>query len=301
MPTRTKTGNVGHERINKPTNNADSRSGRGFTLVELLLVIAVIAVLAALLLPALARAKASAKSAACKSNLRQLGIALTMYVSDYQKYPGPIMPEDGGPLEPVGPREGWSGPLNAYLPGEGWPNPNVLLDGGDTRAHRQQCVFTCPAVPRQWQWALPGRPNGGWAYVSSYGYNIKGTGRIPANVQDLGLGPRRVGTHAQYGHPGTILWTAESQVCAPSELIAVGDGYAEGMYNANFLLPEDPWSPQFSYLGTIHTAGANIVFCDGHVEYGKKKQWVKPTEAARKRWNNDNQPHPETWRTSVSP
>jgi len=92
-----------------------------FTLVELLVVIAVIAILAALLLPALAKAKASAKCAACKSNLRQLGIALTMYVGDNQKYPGPIMPEDGGPLEPIGPGEGWSGPLNAYLPGENEP------------------------------------------------------------------------------------------------------------------------------------------------------------------------------------
>jgi len=55
-----------------------------FTLVELLVVIAVIAILAALLLPALAKAKASAKCAACKSNLRQLGIALTMYVGDNQ-------------------------------------------------------------------------------------------------------------------------------------------------------------------------------------------------------------------------
>jgi len=73
--------------MNKPMDNANSRVGRGFTLVELLVVIAVIAILAALLLPALAKAKDSAKSAACKSNLRQLGLALNMYVNDYDKYP----------------------------------------------------------------------------------------------------------------------------------------------------------------------------------------------------------------------
>ena len=50
--------------------------------------IAVIAILAALLLPTLAKAKANAQSAACKSNLRQLGLALSMYVDDYDKYPG---------------------------------------------------------------------------------------------------------------------------------------------------------------------------------------------------------------------
>lgn len=58
------------------------RPNPGFTLMELLVVIAIGAVLMALLLPALAHGKAQTQSASCKSRLRQIGLALNMYVSD---------------------------------------------------------------------------------------------------------------------------------------------------------------------------------------------------------------------------
>src|SRR5688572_25380849 len=63
------------------------RRGAGFTLVELLVVIAIIMILAALLLPVLAKAKDSAKSTLCKSRLKQFGLALGMYLDDNQMYP----------------------------------------------------------------------------------------------------------------------------------------------------------------------------------------------------------------------
>jgi hypothetical protein len=48
-------------------------------------------------------------------------------------------------------------------------------------------------------------------------------------------------------------------------------------------------------LAPRHNKGENIVFCDVHVEYAKHTVWLKKTDLARQRWNNDNQPHRETW------
>src|SRR5678815_962591 len=120
---------------------------RAFSLIELLVVVAIIGVLAALLLPALTRAKRQARIIQCKNNLRQLSIATQSYAGDNSAYP----------LYQF--RYSWGAALTPYLGGEsralawiGWyPSVPLLYQCPDDNAH------TWGSYGYNWTGTQPGR------------------------------------------------------------------------------------------------------------------------------------------------
>ncbi len=112
-------------RLPSKVHSVKSKAGQAFTLIELLVVIAIIAILAALLMPAASRAKEAGKSAACLSNLHQIGIALQVYVDGNNNFL-PMMRDWSGVVETNQP------PTNTL------PSPDKVLAGelGNTNVLR---------------------------------------------------------------------------------------------------------------------------------------------------------------------
>jgi prepilin-type processing-associated H-X9-DG protein len=148
-------------------------------------------------------------------------------------------------------------------------------------------VFRCPSARYS---NIDGNVSGGLQVVQgSYGYNAVGSAGdselFSTSTKTLGLG-------AAVPLEQWQLAVRENHVRVPSEMIAIGDSSMRGfpIIHPDFRPPvvsTRPYAP--------HGEGFNNVFCDGHVENSKREKLFQETQEWRRRWNNDHEPHPETW------
>jgi prepilin-type processing-associated H-X9-DG protein/prepilin-type N-terminal cleavage/methylation domain-containing protein len=259
---------------------ASSHSGRAthaFTLIELLVVIAIIAILASLLLPTLSKSKAAAVKTECRGNLRDIGLGLRMALDEADAYPMSFETSVQTFNEIYG-----------LLQMDDWKiviAPHVGIHDDSRSSHLNARKLRCPQILVTGD---GGRGNG------QYAYNGSGTAKLQS-TNDLGIGG------AEWNKP-----TPESRVVSPATMIAVGDvapgwaqspppGFPPGKTFSSSGVFDVSSTNLSKWPGTSHNGQANMLFCDGHVESARQTNWVSSSETARRRWNNDHEPHRETW------
>lgn len=241
----------------------------GFSLVELLVVVAVIGLLLALLLPTFSRSKGAARLAVCKSNLRQIGIGLNAYVGDFQKYPA------------------------------SWQSDHPTSSGQTRRSVQETLGPYCDGLVSQPcpSKSFYGYNDSGVGHAGAY----DGFGN-PVPYTESDVPPEETGESFGLGrvHPGGLA-VPESLVARPSDMIAfVHTGMLGTFIGFGWpgVFAEGKWAPHSRDPG---------LFCDGHVEASNRmsiphetnsfgRRDFVPDTLHTRRWNRDNEPHLEHYR-----
>lgn len=249
--------------------NLNFKKVSGFTLIELLVVIAIIAILAAMLLPALAKAKNRAHEAVCLSNLKQWGLADTMYVADSNEtFPFPRY-QVGSTTDQDNPS--WLA-INGYhnlgqgddvyfnaLPSNVANKPMYVWAFDAAGFFNSKSIFTCPTATAQGidpadATAASGDMVSSARPLFNYGMNSKSL------------------ANEQINNVNAILKTA--MVVHPSAFVLFSDvrtRSSETPYYGNAANKIDLATPHCytTRFSSRHDAGGNITFSDGHAAYYK--------------------------------
>ena len=229
-----------------PMANASFRRNRpqGFTLIELLVVIAIIAILAGMLLPALSRAKAKAAQIQCLSNYRQLTLAWTLYVGDYNDQLPPNETSSGGG------REGFNASTRTWIAGNAYTDTTATnIQRGVLFPYNQSTrIYKCPADRS----------------------TVRDEGRIQrfrsvsmsSFMNDIPEAEDR------------SCWHRFSQIRSPAPVDAILfiDEHEGSIENARFVISGRTSEFWVDFPATRHQGGAVLTYADGHAE---KVQWLE--------------------------
>jgi prepilin-type processing-associated H-X9-DG protein/prepilin-type N-terminal cleavage/methylation domain-containing protein len=230
-----------------------------FTLVEFLVVVAIISILALLVSASASKARQKAQQVQCISNLRQLGVGLQNILSGNEGYP-PVMP--------------WA----RRIAREGLGIPSSVTNYSQTGAWR------CPGAVCKTEDPEP----------FYYGYNAFGV-EVKTNATELILSTNSsasgIDSLGLFHRSGARSSVKEPAVAVPSDMMAIGD-----CFDFDGLLERRPlnWFENHGNTFARHQGKANVVFCDGHIESPTLKFLFEDTsDAALVRWNRDRLPHRE--------
>ena len=220
-----------------------------FTLIELLVVIAIIAILAAMLLPALAKAKASAESTQCKSNLKQMGIATQLYSNDNSDKLPYAWATGHDPNV-----NNFEALLVKYIKSSAF-KAGTATSNSDFNVS----VYRCPERLRENHWQNFRTYTGvGNPWKIAYGMNQFTSSDFPES--------------AATGQPPNGRTARSSSVRRPAETLLIAD--LSHQLNHPAIIYLGKFDVGYKHGGHIHRGDgkANIVFMDAHVEGRSSRQ-----------------------------